>query len=146
MDARRPETFACAGTGPAKYRDGCLRGGSGPMIFWPSATAAPGAPAAARPGEPTHVLSDAGGGGFSVGTLGAPDEKFHPTRAVGTNGSFATAGDVAFSADEGRLVFASGWGREAAGWGLAAAVHPAAEQQQELEPEIHRVDPEFGST
>ena len=96
--------WACPGPKTNQY-GGCIRGESGPTTFWPL-------PSPAGPHEPTHILSDAGGGSFSVGVLDPATERFVPTRAVGTNGSFSTAGGVLFSAaghaEDGRVLFA-GW-------------------------------------
>ncbi len=110
--------FACPG--PTLQYDGCVRGESGPTMFWPlpSQSTQDG-----HADAPTHVLSDAGGGSFTVGTFDDTTEEFHPLRSVGINGSFATAGGVAFSAagqaDDGRLLFV-GWvgagAQPAGGW------------------------------
>ena len=67
--------------------EGCLRGESGAPMLLPFA--------APKDGEPSHILSDAGGGSFSVGTLDPSTLKFAPLRSAGTNGSFATAGGSA---------------------------------------------------
>ena len=118
--------FACPG--PTEQYDGCVRGESGPTMFWPlpatqrhhgsSSSSSGGGGSRGEAGTaggddgPTHVLSDAGGGSFTVGTLDETTEKFHPLRSVGANGSFSTAGGVQFSAagqaDDGRLLFV-GW-------------------------------------
>ena len=101
--------FACPG--PTAQYDGCVRGESGPTMFWPLPNQ-PTQGGRRHADAPTHVLSDAGGGSFTVGTFDDTTETFRPLRSVGTNGSFATAGGVAFSAagqaDDGRLLFV-GW-------------------------------------
>jgi predicted GH43/DUF377 family glycosyl hydrolase len=90
--------FAC----PVNTSEGCLRGDSGPPMF--EQLPHP------QGDEPTHILSNSGGGDFSVGTLDAATEKFIPR---GGGSSFDTdVGALAFSAaglaDDGRVLFV-GW-------------------------------------